>query len=151
MSAEQEEMAKSLKKAPRGRRKLGTETVAENQPRRVNGVPVQINPEATLPAVINVDLGQVGMEVPKLEPYLIIPDGLSFEQWAAAADQFKPLAQHLGMGVKVIDRYSDSLQWRLGDLLMWNNLAVLHRRDAFDPKTRRVMHRSQIKGNERIA
>jgi hypothetical protein len=26
----------------------------------------------------------------------------------------------------------------------------LHRRDPFDPATRRVMHRSQIKGNERI-
>jgi taurine dioxygenase len=34
--------------------------------------------------------------------------------------------------------------------LMWNNLAVLHRRDAFHPKTRRVMHRTQIKGSERI-
>jgi taurine dioxygenase len=42
-------------------------------------------------------------------------------------------------------------EWRVGDLLMWNNLSVLHRRDPFDPKTRRVMHRSQIKGNERIA
>ena len=42
-------------------------------------------------------------------------------------------------------------EWRLGDLLMWNNLSVLHRRDPFDPKTRRVMHRSQIKGHERIA
>ena len=42
-------------------------------------------------------------------------------------------------------------EWKLGDLLMWNNLSVLHRRDPFDPKTRRVMHRSQIKGNERIA
>jgi len=41
-------------------------------------------------------------------------------------------------------------EWRLGDLLMWNNLSVLHRRDPFDPKTRRVMHRSQIKGHERI-
>ena len=30
-------------------------------------------------------------------------------------------------------------------------LAVLHRRDPFDPTTRRVMHRSQIRGNERIA
>ena len=29
-------------------------------------------------------------------------------------------------------------------------VSVLHRRDPFDPKTRRVMHRSQIKGNERI-
>jgi taurine dioxygenase len=42
-------------------------------------------------------------------------------------------------------------EWRVGDLLMWNNLSVLHRRDPFDPKTRRVMHRSQIKGSERIA
>jgi len=42
-------------------------------------------------------------------------------------------------------------EWKDGDLLMWNNLSVLHRRDPFDPRTRRVMHRSQIKGNERIA
>jgi len=42
-------------------------------------------------------------------------------------------------------------EWKAGDLLMWNNLSVLHRRDSFNPKTRRVMHRSQIKGNERIA
>jgi taurine dioxygenase len=42
-------------------------------------------------------------------------------------------------------------RWKVGDLVMWNNLSVLHRRDPFDPKTRRVMHRSQIKGNERIA
>src|SRR4051812_524846 len=41
--------------------------------------------------------------------------------------------------------------WQVGDVLMWNNLSVLHRRDPFDPKARRVMHRSQIKGNERIA
>jgi taurine dioxygenase len=41
-------------------------------------------------------------------------------------------------------------QWEVGDLLMWNNLSVLHRRDPFDPKTRRIMHRSQIKGHERI-
>jgi taurine dioxygenase len=41
-------------------------------------------------------------------------------------------------------------EWRVGDVLMWNNLSVLHRRDAFDPKTRRVMHRAQIKGDQRI-
>jgi alpha-ketoglutarate-dependent taurine dioxygenase len=42
-------------------------------------------------------------------------------------------------------------EWKVGDLLMWNNLAVLHRRDPSDPKARCVMHRSQIKGSERIA
>jgi alpha-ketoglutarate-dependent taurine dioxygenase len=48
-------------------------------------------------------------------------------------------------------RFAMCHQWRVGDLLMWNNLSVLHRRDPFDPKSRRVMHRTQIKGNERIA
>jgi taurine dioxygenase len=48
-------------------------------------------------------------------------------------------------------RFAMCHEWRAGDLLMWNNLSVLHRRDPFDPKTRRVMHRSQIKGDQRIS
>jgi taurine dioxygenase len=48
-------------------------------------------------------------------------------------------------------RFTMCHAWRVGDVLMWNNLSVLHRRDAFDPATRRVMHRTQIKGSERIA
>jgi taurine dioxygenase len=38
-------------------------------------------------------------------------------------------------------------QWEVGDLLIWDNRAVLHRRDAFDDDTRRVMHRTQIEGD----
>ena len=38
-------------------------------------------------------------------------------------------------------------RWRAGDLLMWDNRAVLHRRDAFDDGERRVMHRTQIEGD----
>ena len=41
-------------------------------------------------------------------------------------------------------------RWRAGDLLVWNNLGVLHRRDAFDPTVRRIMHRTQIKGDREI-
>ncbi len=48
-------------------------------------------------------------------------------------------------------RFAMCHEWRIGDILMWNNLSVLHRRDPFNSKTRRVMHRSQIRGNERIA
>jgi taurine dioxygenase len=48
-------------------------------------------------------------------------------------------------------RFAMCHEWRVGDVLMWNNLAVLHRRDPFDPKSRRVMHRTQIKGQERVA
>jgi taurine dioxygenase len=47
-------------------------------------------------------------------------------------------------------RFAMCHRWQVGDVLMWNNLSVLHRRDPFDPSTRRVMHRSQIKGSERI-
>lgn len=36
--------------------------------------------------------------------------------------------------------------WRAGDLVLWDNRCVMHRRDAFDPGARRVMHRTQIKG-----
>jgi taurine dioxygenase len=36
--------------------------------------------------------------------------------------------------------------WRAGDLLLWDNRAVLHRRDPFDASARRIMHRTQIKG-----
>jgi taurine dioxygenase len=37
-------------------------------------------------------------------------------------------------------------RWRVGDLLLWDNRSTMHRRDPFDDKTRRVMHRTQIKG-----
>jgi len=35
--------------------------------------------------------------------------------------------------------------WREGDVLIWDNRCTLHRRDAFDPGARRLMHRTQIK------
>jgi taurine dioxygenase len=70
----------------------------------------------------------------------------------------------LGMSVPESDALLDALWahatqtrftmchvWRVGDVLMWNNPSVLHRRDPFDETSRRVMHRTQIKGVERIA
>jgi len=38
-------------------------------------------------------------------------------------------------------------KWALGDLVLWDNRTTMHRRDAFDSKSRRVMHRTQIKGS----
>jgi taurine dioxygenase len=76
----------------------------------------------------------------------------------------RPGAYVLGLSVAESEALLDALwahatqprfvvchEWKVGDVLMWNNLSVLHRRDPFDPKTRRVMHRSQIKGDERIS
>ncbi len=37
--------------------------------------------------------------------------------------------------------------WSEGDVLMWDNFATLHRRDAFDENSRRILHRTQIKGD----
>jgi taurine dioxygenase len=39
-----------------------------------------------------------------------------------------------------------SHQWKLGDVVLWNNLTTMHRRDAFPADEVRTMHRSQIKG-----
>ena len=39
--------------------------------------------------------------------------------------------------------------WRLGDLVMWDNRSTMHRRDPFDESARRIMHRTQIKGDAR--
>jgi taurine dioxygenase len=39
--------------------------------------------------------------------------------------------------------------WRAGDLVLWDNRCTMHRRDPFDPAARRVMHRTQIKGETR--
>src|SRR5215831_2791708 len=41
--------------------------------------------------------------------------------------------------------------WRVGDLVLWDNRCTMHRRDAFDPGSRRIMHRTQVKGDGRPA
>jgi taurine dioxygenase len=41
-------------------------------------------------------------------------------------------------------------RWRPGDVLMWQNLWVLHRRDAFNPARRRILLRAQIRGDQTI-
>jgi taurine dioxygenase len=38
-------------------------------------------------------------------------------------------------------------QWRVGDLVLWDNRCTMHRRDPFDAATRRIMHRTQVKGS----
>ena len=40
--------------------------------------------------------------------------------------------------------------WQVGDLVMWDNRSAMHRRDEFDANTRRLMHRTQVKGGKPI-
>ncbi len=37
--------------------------------------------------------------------------------------------------------------WRIGDVVMWDNRCVMHRREAFDDASRRIMLRAQLKGD----
>jgi len=39
--------------------------------------------------------------------------------------------------------------WRPGDVLLWNNLVTMHRRDAFAASARRLLHRTQIRRLDR--
>lgn len=40
-------------------------------------------------------------------------------------------------------------EWRVGDLVLWDNRCTMHRRDPFDAGSRRIMHRTQVKGETR--
>jgi taurine dioxygenase len=42
-------------------------------------------------------------------------------------------------------------RWRVGDVVLWDNRCTMHRRDPFDAATRRIMHRTQMKGEARPA
>lgn len=64
----------------------------------------------------------------------------------------------MGLGLEESERLLDDLwsyaetavyrhKWALGDFVLWDNRTTMHRRDAFDPKARRILHRTQIKGS----
>ncbi len=45
-------------------------------------------------------------------------------------------------------RFTWHHRWQPGDVLMWDNRATMHRRNAFDPTTRRLLHRVVVKGTQ---
>ena len=49
------------------------------------------------------------------------------------------------------ERFAWYQKWRAGDLVLWDNRCVMHRRDAFDEGLRRLMHRTQIVGEPVLA
>ena len=44
-----------------------------------------------------------------------------------------------------------SHRWSVGDVVLWDNRCTMHRRDAFAATDRRILHRTQVKGNARPA
>ena len=75
-------------------------------------------------------------------PYSYI-EGLSVEDSEALLDEIWEHATR--------PEFAMTHVWQAADTLVWDNLAVLHRRDAFDSTARRIMHRAQIRGDEAIA
>ena len=66
-------------------------------------------------------------------------EGFSLDESGALLDEIWASASH--------DSLTWRHQWRVGDLVLWDNRCTMHRRDAFDPATRRVMHRTQIRSD----
>jgi taurine dioxygenase len=47
-------------------------------------------------------------------------------------------------------RFGYAHAWQVGDVVVWDNQATLHRREAFDSSARRVLYAAQVEG-ERLA
>jgi taurine dioxygenase len=41
-------------------------------------------------------------------------------------------------------------EWEMGDMVIWDNRCCMHRRDAFDPQSIRLMHRTAIEGERPV-
>jgi taurine dioxygenase len=67
--------------------------------------------------------------------------GLPLEESEALLDELWEYATR--------DEFTWAHSWRFGDLVLWDNRCTMHRRDAFDSSSRRVLHRTQIKGDVR--
>jgi taurine dioxygenase len=68
-------------------------------------------------------------------------NGLSLAESESLLDELWSQANH-----EELEWYNE---WRVGDIVLWDNRCTMHRRDPFDATSRRVMHRTQIKGETR--
>ena len=71
--------------------------------------------------------------------YSYIP-GLSLEESEALLDE---LWDHT-----IQEKFFWHHRWKAGDAVMWDNRCAMHRRDDFPQSSRRLMHRTQIKGDK---
>ena len=68
-------------------------------------------------------------------------DGLSLDESNVLLDELWTYATQ--------DSLTWRHQWRPGDVVLWDNRCTMHRRDPFDAGSRRIMHRTQMKGGSR--
>lgn len=65
--------------------------------------------------------------------------GLALEESEALLDELWSYA--------IRPEYTWIQQWQVGDIIIWDNRCTMHRRDSFDASTRRLLHRTQIRGD----
>ena len=82
------------------------------------------------------DSGRLGLYLGRRRNAYI--EGLSLAESEALLDEIWDFATR--------DELTWYNTWRVGDLVLWDNRCTMHRRDPFDPGSRRIMHRTQIKG-----
>ena len=46
------------------------------------------------------------------------------------------------------DRFVYTHRWNKGDVVVWDNRATVHKRDGFDPDSRRVLYAAQVEGHK---
>jgi taurine dioxygenase len=71
--------------------------------------------------------------------YAYIP-GLSLKESEALLDELWAHA--------IQEKFFWHHQWQVGDVVVWDNRCAMHRRDDFPQNERRIMHRTQIKGDK---
>ena len=95
----------------------------------------RLAPGAVHPAVLrHPETGRSALFLGRRE-FASIPD-MTLEDSEACLDQIWSHA--------VNPAWTWTQEWRLGDLVVWDNRRVLHRRDAFDPAARRHLRRCQV-------
>lgn len=62
-------------------------------------------------------------------------------------EQSEDLLEALWAHVEDHGRVTWHHRWKPGDVVIWDNRCVMHRRDAFSPSARRIMHRTQVKAD----
>ncbi|NKJ00960.1 TauD/TfdA family dioxygenase [Novosphingobium sp. SG707] len=67
-------------------------------------------------------------------------NGLSLEE---SEDLLNALWAHASNG-----DFAYPHRWQVGDVVVWDNRATMHRRDAFDETQTRILHRTQCSGDE---
>jgi alpha-ketoglutarate-dependent taurine dioxygenase len=49
------------------------------------------------------------------------------------------------------EQFSYSHKWKVGDLVMWDNTGTMHRAEAYDLESGRLLHRTKLEGEEPFA